>query len=254
MLNELSWWRAMPIGLSCLLHAGLIAGLVLTQPWMTGMGAPQPPVLPVQLVTLEVAKPPREPAPPAPRRPDRAKPVRRSELPRPVETAPTVEEPAPQPVAPPPAPAPAPADVAPAPGGTLPAIDEPAPAPASPAPPASSSTVALPPSAPLGAVKPPGAASEGVTRTARPQGGYQVRPAYPPAPRRLGIQGTTMLRVHVLADGRIGDVLVERSAGHPDLDHAAMDAVRRWRFDPARRGLEAVAMWVLLPVEFRLTR
>jgi protein TonB len=73
-------------------------------------------------------------------------------------------------------------------------------------------------------------------------------------PRRLGIQGTTLLRVHVLADGRIGDVLVERSAGHSDLDRAAMDAVRRWRFEPARRGDDAVAMWVLLPVEFRLTQ
>jgi len=95
---------------------------------------------------------------------------------------------------------------------------------------------------------------DNITRTARPQGGYQVRPAYPSAPRRLGIQGTTMLRVHVLADGRIGDVLVERSAGHPDLDQAAMEAVRRWRFEPARRGADAVAMWVLLPVEFRLTQ
>jgi protein TonB len=87
-----------------------------------------------------------------------------------------------------------------------------------------------------------------VTQYARPQGGYQVRPIYPGAPRRLGIQGTTLLRVHVLADGRIGDVLVEKSAGHPELD----EAVRRWRFEPARRGAEAVAMWVLLPVEFRL--
>ena len=42
------------------------------------------------------------------------------------------------------------------------------------------------------------------------------------------------------------------SAGHPDLDQAAMEAVRRWRFEPARRGADAVAMWVLLPVEFRL--
>jgi protein TonB len=58
--------------------------------------------------------------------------------------------------------------------------------------------------------------------------------------------------VHVLADGRIGEVLVEKSAGHPELDEAAANAVRRWRFDPARRGTEAVAMWVLLPVEFRL--
>jgi protein TonB len=58
--------------------------------------------------------------------------------------------------------------------------------------------------------------------------------------------------VHVLADGRVGDIDVEQSAGHPDLDQAATDAVRRWRFEPARRGEQAVAMWVRLPVEFRL--
>ena len=91
-----------------------------------------------------------------------------------------------------------------------------------------------------------------ITQYARPQGGYQVRPGYPATARRLGIQGTTMLRVHVLVDGRVGDVLVQETAGHPDLDQAAAEAVRRWRFDPARRGNDPVAMWVLLPVEFRL--
>jgi len=251
VLNELSWWRAMPIGVSCLLHAGLVTGLILGQQWVISVVALQPPVLPVQLVTLDAAEPPREPAPPALPRRERASPVRRPEPPRPLETAaPKVEEP----VAP--APAPAPEEVAPAPaaGATLPAISEPAPAPGSAAPAASSTTVALPASGPVVAAKPATTPPDSVTRTARPQGGYQVRPAYPSAPRRLGIQGTTMLRVHVLADGRIGDVRVEHSAGHPDLDQAAMEAVRRWRFEPARRGADAVAMWVLLPVEFRLTQ
>ncbi len=250
MLNELSWWRAMPIGLSCLLHVGLVTGLILGQQWVTSVVALQPPVLPVELVTLDAAGPPREPAPPAPPRRERTAPVRRSEPPRPRETAAAkVEEPRPLT----PAPVSPSADVAPAPAAvaaTLPAISEPAPAPGPPAPAASGPTVTLPAAAPTLASKPP----DGVTRTARPQGGYQVRPAYPSAPRRLGIQGTTMLRVHVLADGRIGDVLVERSAGHPDLDQAATEAVRRWRFEPARRGDDAVAMWVLLPVEFRLTQ
>jgi periplasmic protein TonB len=50
----------------------------------------------------------------------------------------------------------------------------------------------------------------------------------------------------------VADVVVQESAGHPDLDDAAAAAVRRWRFEPARRGAEAVAMWVLLPVEFHL--
>jgi protein TonB len=79
-----------------------------------------------------------------------------------------------------------------------------------------------------------------------------VHPTYPASARRLGIQGTARLKVQVLADGRVGEVLVETSAGHPDLDQAAADAVRQWRFEPARRGTEAVATWVLLPVQFQL--
>jgi len=91
-----------------------------------------------------------------------------------------------------------------------------------------------------------------ITRSARPRGGYQVRPAYPAVARRAGVQGTTVLRVHVSADGSIDDVQVSRSAGHPALDEAAAAAVGRWRFDPARSGSEPVAVWVLIPVEFRL--
>ena len=92
----------------------------------------------------------------------------------------------------------------------------------------------------------------GVTRVARPSGGYQVRPSYPASAARLGVQGTTILLVHVREDGRVGEIDVEQSAGHPDLDTAATNAVRRWRFEPARRGEQAVAMWVRLPVEFKL--
>ena len=54
MLNELSWWRAMPIGVSCLLHVGLVTGLILGQQWVTSVVALQPPVLPVELVTLRL--------------------------------------------------------------------------------------------------------------------------------------------------------------------------------------------------------
>jgi protein TonB len=98
----------------------------------------------------------------------------------------------------------------------------------------------------------PGTSTQGITRWAHPRGGYQVQPAYPHSARRLGIQGTARLRVQVLADGRVGEVVVEKSAGHDDLDRAAADAVRQWRFEPARKGAEAVATWVLLPVQFQL--
>jgi periplasmic protein TonB len=104
------------------------------------------------------------------------------------------------------------------------------------------------PTGPAVAALPP----DGITQRAIPRGGYQYRPSYPPSARNRGIQGTTLLGVLVADDGRVAEVVVKESAGHPDLDKAAADAVRRWRFEPARRGNEAVAMWVVLPVEFRL--
>jgi periplasmic protein TonB len=71
--------------------------------------------------------------------------------------------------------------------------------------------------------------------------------------RQARAEGTTLLRVHVATDGRIDDVQVERSAGHAALDRAAASAVRRWRFEPARDATGPVAVWVVIPVNFRLT-
>ena len=96
------------------------------------------------------------------------------------------------------------------------------------------------------------AGGSGITRSAIPRGGYQVHPVYPTSARHRGIQGTSLLRVHVAADGHVTDIVVAKSAGHVDMDQAAMAAVRQWRFEPGRRGEEPVGMWVLLPVEFRI--
>jgi protein TonB len=70
--------------------------------------------------------------------------------------------------------------------------------------------------------------------------------------RRRGIEGTVVLKVRVTDQGRVEAVQVERSAGQPDLDQSATEAVQRWRFAPARRSGEPIAVWVLIPVEFRL--
>jgi protein TonB len=92
----------------------------------------------------------------------------------------------------------------------------------------------------------------GLTAFARPLGGYQTKPRYPDSARREGIEGEALLRFQVLATGRVGTITVARSAGHPDLDRAAVDAVKTWLFEPARRGQEAVTVWVTLPVRFQL--
>jgi periplasmic protein TonB len=102
----------------------------------------------------------------------------------------------------------------------------------------------------------PGAGGEGpgggVGSFARPLVGYQQLPRYPDSARRQGITGTTTLLFEVLQNGRVGEVRVESSAGHPDLDQAAAEAIRKWRFEPARRGNQAVAVWLRMPVKFVL--
>ena len=93
---------------------------------------------------------------------------------------------------------------------------------------------------------------DGLAATARPLGGYQVKPRYPESARKIGAQGVTVLRVRVLESGRVGEVLIEKSAGFQELDFSAAEAVKKWLFEPARRGKEAVQVWVLLPVKFEL--
>lgn len=93
---------------------------------------------------------------------------------------------------------------------------------------------------------------EALSGLARPLGGYQVKPRYPESARRAGVQGITTLRVRVLENGRVGEVLIEQSAGFRDLDLAAVDAVKKWLFEPAKRGKDPVSVWVMLPVKFEL--
>jgi protein TonB len=87
---------------------------------------------------------------------------------------------------------------------------------------------------------------------ARPLERYQIKPRYPDSAKRARAQGTTFLKFRVLATGKVGEVFIEKSAGRRDLDEAAADAVKKWLFEPARLGTEPVAVWVTLPVEFKL--
>jgi protein TonB len=81
-----------------------------------------------------------------------------------------------------------------------------------------------------------------------------VKPRYPDSARRRGIEGTVIVKAYVTEQGRVKEVQVEQSTGHADLDQAAVEAVGRWRFDPARRGRQPVALWVSIPVKFVLSR
>lgn len=109
-----------------------------------------------------------------------------------------------------------------------------------------------PPSPPVAAPNPPAppaapAAAPAARGALRPV--HRPLPPYPDALRRAGVQGTTVLRLVIEADGRVGQVDLVRSSGHESLDDAARSTARLWRFEPPgeRRVAEAV------PFRFSLT-
>ncbi|MNF14096.1 Gram-negative bacterial tonB protein [compost metagenome] len=61
-----------------------------------------------------------------------------------------------------------------------------------------------------------------------------------------------LLRVHVLASGKPSEVRLQTSSGREALDEAAIRAVKRWSFVPAKRGDVAQDGWVSVPIDFRL--
>lgn len=77
-------------------------------------------------------------------------------------------------------------------------------------------------------------------------------PVYPIEARRRGLEGTVMLRVEVLEDGTVGNVSIITSTGHQLLDQAAVEAVKKWHFDPARMNGQPQRCEVQLPVRFVL--
>lgn len=78
-------------------------------------------------------------------------------------------------------------------------------------------------------------------------------PRYPPAAFRAGIQGEVSLSVDVDANGNVTNVAVDKSSRNRDLDRAAMEAARKWRFNAAKSSSGApMAGRVRVPVTFAL--
>lgn len=78
-----------------------------------------------------------------------------------------------------------------------------------------------------------------------------MRPEYTEEARRLGLAGDVVLEIVVRQDGSVGDVRVMKGLG-AGLERRAIDAVRQWRFSPARRHGTPVDVVVEVAVEFKL--
>jgi periplasmic protein TonB len=125
------------------------------------------------------------------------------------------------------------------------AFDAPMPTPSGPA------STAGPAASPLRA-RTSEAPSGNAIVSASPRYRTNPTPDYPLPCKRRREEGIVLLNVVVQADGLPAAISLNRSSGHPLLDRSALDAVRRWTFEPGRAAGLPVSSRVVVPVRFSL--
>ena len=98
----------------------------------------------------------------------------------------------------------------------------------------------------------PAAAPRQARVDAPPKSRKNIKPDYPKGARQRGEQGDVLLEIVVSAAGAVEEVSVVSSSGYPELDEAAVRAVKSARFTPAKRGRQAVASTARITLTFKL--
>ncbi|NOZ61863.1 MAG: TonB family protein [Calditrichaeota bacterium] len=118
----------------------------------------------------------------------------------------------------------------------------------------------LPPPPPP-APKPPQTVEEGVVfvpydEAPRPIGGFaaiQKNLQYPEIARKACIEGTVVIYAKISKDGAVEETKIVKSLGKNNgLDEAAVAAVKKTKWKPAKQKDKSVGVWVSVPVKFKL--
>ena len=79
-----------------------------------------------------------------------------------------------------------------------------------------------------------------------------IRPRYPEIAQEAGIEGVVVVQAFIDERGRVKETLILKGVPNTGLDEAAMEAIRKTRFRPAKQRERAVGVWISIPVNFRL--
>lgn len=77
----------------------------------------------------------------------------------------------------------------------------------------------------------------------------RIQPNYPAILKRKNVEGLVSLIFVIDTNGSVLSPTIERST-HVEFEEPALDAIRRWKFTPGKRGGEAVKVRVRLPLQF----
>ncbi len=87
-----------------------------------------------------------------------------------------------------------------------------------------------------------------------PVGGFkaiQDSLIYPQEALRKRIEGRVLLNLHIDKNGEINDIEILKSLGY-ECDEAAIRAVKSIKWTPAKQCDKGVAVWMVVPVVFKL--
>tara|TARA_B100001013_G_scaffold335069_1_gene253215 strand:+ start:87 stop:713 length:627 start_codon:yes stop_codon:yes gene_type:complete len=79
-----------------------------------------------------------------------------------------------------------------------------------------------------------------------------IRPKYPEIAQEAGIEGTVYVQAFIDKKGRVKEVSIVKGIPNTGLNEAAMDAIRKTRFRPAKQRERAVGVYISIPVHFKL--
>jgi protein TonB len=86
----------------------------------------------------------------------------------------------------------------------------------------------------------------------KPRPTRQIKPVYPPALKSQGIEGRVLIRFDIDKQGNVVDATAKKS-DHPAFAAYAVDAVRKWKFEPGMQNGVPVPFTMIAPIVFSLS-
>lgn len=75
---------------------------------------------------------------------------------------------------------------------------------------------------------------------------------YPEIAKEAGIEGTVIVQAFINKNGIVEDVVVVKGVPKTGLDEAAVEAIKKTRFKPAKQRDTNVGVWYSIPITFKL--
>ena len=79
-----------------------------------------------------------------------------------------------------------------------------------------------------------------------------IKPKYPEIAQEAGIEGTVFIQAFIDKKGRVIETTIIKGIPNTGLDEAAIEAIRKTHFRPAKQRARAVGVWISIPVNFKL--